>query len=103
MTGSWYSKNLGDAMLAGESLDRIRAQFLSAYRKAENPGQMAAFVRHQSEGDLHCEVRVFFTPASVVVAKTAGATPCAPPRPDGLGLLAGAEDSLARFFPGHGN
>jgi hypothetical protein len=102
MTGSWYSKNLGDAMLAGESLDRIRAQFLSAYRKAGKPGQMAVFVRHQSEGSLHCEVRIYFTPASVVVAKAVGATPCAPPSPDDLGLLAGPENSRERFFSGYG-
>jgi len=100
MTENWYTKNLGDAMLAGAALDRIKAQFLSAVQETGKSGQMAVFIRHQSEGRLHCEVSVYFTPATAVLAKAVGATPCDPPSPDDLGLLAGAEDSRARFFPG---
>ncbi len=96
---AWFTSNLGDAMWAEESLDQIKALFLPAYEKANRPQEMAVFVRHESEGRLHCEVNVYFSPATVAVAKAVGATPCSKPSPSGLGLLAGAEDSWAIFFP----
>ncbi len=96
---SWFTCNLGDAMLAGESLDRIKALFLSSNAKAENPDDMAVFMRHESEGRLHCDVVVYFTPAARAVAKAVGAIACPKPAPGSLGMLAGSEESWAVFFP----
>ncbi len=95
----WFSKNLGDGILACEPLDRLEELFLSVYAKADNPEEMAAFIRHESEGRLHCEVKVYFSPAAFVVAREVDALPCARPSPDGLGLLAGSEDSWLTLFP----
>ena len=100
MTDSWLTCNLGDAMLAGELLEQIRTYFLSC-TTADNAAQdMAAFVRHESEGRLHCEVHVYFSPAAVEIAKAFGASPCAKPSSADLGLLAGSEASRTVLFPG---
>lgn len=95
---TWFTANLGDAMWAEESLDQIKALFLSASEDANRPQEMAVFVRHESEGRLHCEVRAYFSPAAVAVAKAVGATPCPKPFPDGLGLLAGMKESWTLLF-----
>jgi hypothetical protein len=95
----WFTKNLGDAMLAGESLENIKTLFLSVYEKSENAKEMALFVRHESEGHLHCEVKIYFPPAAVFLAEAVDATPCKRPSPDGLDLLAGSEASWSVFFP----
>ena len=96
---TWFTKNLGDAMLAGEPLEQIKALFLSAYERAENADEMALFFRHESEGSLHCEVKIYFTPASAFVAEAVDATPCNKPSPAGLGLLAGSEAAWPVLFP----
>ena len=98
----WFTKNLGDALLAREALDRIAALFVSEYGKTGCPAEAAVFLRHESEGRLHCEARVYFSPATLALAQTAGAAPCARPSPDGLSLLIGAEDSWSVLFPPHG-
>lgn len=95
----WFTRNLGDAMLAGESIDRIRESFLSEYEKSGRPAAMALFIRHESEGQLHCDVKVFFSPASASVAQAFDAVPCARPSHDGLGLLAGSALSWSILFP----
>ena len=95
----WFTRNLGDAMLAQEPLDRIHDLFLPAYEQADGSKEMAVFIRHESEGRLHCEVKVYFSPASVAVARAVDAEPCARPSPDGLGLLVGSEDSWSALFP----
>lgn len=88
---TWFTKNLGDAMLAEESLGHIKALFTEAYEKTNNPKDMAVFIRHDSEGRLHCEVNVYFTPATVSVAKAVDAIPCQIPSSESLGLLVGSE------------
>ncbi len=57
---TWFTCNLGDAMLAGESLEHIKTLFSLEYEKANNPKGMAIFIRHESEGRLQCEVKVYF-------------------------------------------
>jgi uncharacterized protein YeaO (DUF488 family) len=97
---SWFESNLGDAMLAGESIAHVKALFLSEYEKAGRPADMAVFVRHESEGRLHCEAKVYFSPASAVVADVVVAIPCEKPCADGLGLLAGSAEAWPALFPG---
>jgi len=60
---------------------------------------MAAFTRHESEGHLHCEVKIYFSPMSVTVAREVNARPCEKPSPTGLSLLAGSEESWLALFP----
>ena len=95
----WFTINLGDAMLAEEPLNHIKELFLSEYVKSNGPKEMAVFIRHESEGRLHCEVRVYFSPSSVAVAVAVDAVPCARPSPDDLGLLAGSKAAWLVFFP----
>ena len=78
---------------------QIEGLLRSAYAKAGNPKDFAAFIRHESEGRLHCEVKIYFSPATAVVAGEVGAEPCAKPSQDGLSLLVGGEDSWATLFP----
>jgi hypothetical protein len=100
---TWFSCNLGDAMLAGEPLDNIKTLFLSEYEKANSSKTMAVFFRHESEGRLHCEVKVYFSPQTAVVAKAANAVPCEKPLPGGLGLLVGPIESWSTLFPENNN
>lgn len=94
----WFSLNLGDAMLAEEALNRTKALFLTEYLKSNSPRDMALFFRHESEGRLHCEVKVYFSPASALLATALDAAPCNRPSPDDLGLLAGSEDAWSILF-----
>ena len=96
---SWFTKNLGDAMLAGDSLDHIKALFASKCALADNPQDMAIFIRHETESHLYCAIKVYFSPASAYVAKEVDATPCNQPSPDNLELLAGPEACRSIFFP----
>lgn len=98
----WTRINLGDAMLAAEQLDQIKSVFLAGYENAGTPAEMAVYYRHESEGRLHCELIVYFSPASAEVATAVGATPCHRPRSEGLDLLAGSEEAWPVLFPGLG-
>ena len=99
MTSAWFTKNLGDAMLAGEDMARLEALYLSTYEQSDRSGNKAIFIRHESEGHLHCEVKAYFSPDAVAVAQAVDADPCARPSRDGLSLLAGREDSWQALFP----
>jgi len=96
---NWFCKNLGDAMLALESQDRLAQYLTTLYAKAGNPSHMAAFFRHESEGHLHCEVKVYLSPGSAAAARAIGAEPCERPSTHELGLLAGGRDSWQELFP----
>ena len=92
-------KDLGDPLLAGEPLSRLEALFRAERGKAGDPVEMAIFVRQESEGRLHCEVRAYFSPASATVARAVDADPCDRPSPEGLSLLAGTPDAWRALFP----
>lgn len=96
---TWFTSNLGDAMLAAEPLDHIKALFHSEYEAATDSKAMAMFIRHESEGRLHCEVKIYFSPAAIDVAKAVGAIACGQPASEGLSLLAGSNESWSVFFP----
>ena len=95
----WRAKRLGDPLLAEESLALIQEVFRSEYERAGRPADMAVFVRHESEGRLHCEAHAYFSPAAARIARAVEAVPCRRPSPEGLGLLAGAPASWRALFP----
>jgi hypothetical protein len=96
---SWYSKELGDGMLAATPSDEIREVFMQLFDAAGKPLDMAVFTRHESEGRLHCEVIAYFSPAAAEVAQAFEAQPCEKPAPAELGLLAGDPLSWPVLFP----
>ena len=99
LMSSWFCRNLGDALMALEPLDHIQTLFQSAYPVLGSPKDVAVFVRHNSEGHLHCQVEVYVSPASVLLAKEMDAEPCDRPSINGLVLLIGSEDSWSTLFP----
>ncbi len=88
-------------MLACDQQDRIKQLLLLAYAHAGRPKEMAAFIRHESEGRLHCEVKIYFSPMFVNVAREIDAEPCEKPSADGLSMFAGSQDSWQVLFPEH--
>ncbi len=96
---TWYSKELGDGMMAATPSGEIEAAFLRLFNAAGKPLEMAVFTRHASEGRLHCEVTAYFSPAAKNVAQAFDAQPCEKPARAGLGLLAGDQGSWSALFP----
>lgn len=94
----WFCMNLGDAMLAFQGLSRIKDAFQSAYSSTDCPDNAAVFLLHES-GRLHCEAKVYFSPASGLIAKSLGAESCEQPAKDGLSLLVGSPDAWSVLFP----
>ncbi len=90
----WYSKALGDGLLAAESLHQIEQRL----RPRCVDDKAAVFIRETSEG-LQCEITVYFSPALSAVAESIGAVPCAPPSRAGLSLLIGVDASWSALFP----
>jgi len=95
----WFSKNLGDAMLAHDSLHQLEKLFSAAYARAGKPGDMAAFMRHESEGRLHCEVKVYLSPSFFAVAEEVNAELSSKPSPAGLSILVGSQECWSTLFP----
>jgi len=95
----WYSKELGDGMMASMPTDEIQEAFLRSFVAAGKPLTMAVFTRFESEGRLHCDVTAYFSPAAAEIAKAFDAQPCGKPSRAGLGLLAGDELSWSVLFP----
>lgn len=98
----WRSTSLGDAQTAFMDCRDIAEVFEAMFETAGRPEDMAVFVRNDSEGRLHCEVTVFFSPAAQALAKRYRAGPCEKPSADGLDLLAGDPACWPRLFPGAG-
>lgn len=91
---NWYELNCGDPTLC----DPIVQEVLKVYdeishRGALSPGA-AVFSRHESRGDLHCELILYFTPAAGYVASGVGAICSAQPASQGLSLIAGSSVTL---------
>lgn len=95
---AWFASNLGDAMLAGDAIEHIKTLFQSACARFGGSDEMAIFIRHESEGRLHCEARVYFSPAAACVAEAVDARVCQRPNPSSLGLLAGSENAWSVLF-----
>ena len=96
---SWYSINLGDAIMAATPSAEIEESFLASFNAAGKPSNMAVFTRAESEGRLHCEVIAYFSPAAPKVASAFAAQPCEKPARAGLDLLAGDPHCWVVLFP----
>lgn len=96
---AWFTKNLGDAMLAHPALEQLRELFGQTYGLNGYADDTALFTRHESEGRLHCEVKVYFSPATFSIATVVNATPCRKPIPTDLGLFMGSEAAWPALFP----
>lgn len=96
---TWYCCNLGDAMLAAPALDNIQAQVVAASANDVIIDECAVFYRHESEGRLHCELVVYFSPQAARMPIAANLRPCAKPAKQGLSLLLGTASSWSILFP----
>lgn len=72
---AWYRLNLGDPLLADAQCEAIA----QAARKAG----LAVYSRHEGEGQLHCELILYFPAGSNTLAQAYGALVCGDP---GAGL-----------------
>lgn len=95
----WYSTSLGDGMTSGVVAAEIEEAFARSFASAGSPPAMAVFTRPETEGRLHCEVIVYFSPATREIATAFDAEPCTKPVRTGLILLAGDERSWSVLFP----
>lgn len=96
---TWFSKQLGDGILAFEPKDRIEALFAPLFAAAARPVEMAVFTRHELEGRLQCEVVAYFSPAAQAIARRMDAQACEKPLRAELDLLAGEPGCWAVLFP----
>ena len=95
----WFSKQLGDGILAYESKDQIQAMFPPLFAAAARPVDMAVFTRHELEGRLQCEVVAYFSPAAEVIARQMDVQACEKPASAELDLLVGEPACWAVLFP----
>lgn len=95
----WRAKTLGDAQTAFLECRDMAEVCESVIEAAGRPLDKAVFVRNDSEGRLHCEVTVYFSPAASDLAKRFTAATCEKPEAAGLDLLAGDPACWGRLFP----
>lgn len=96
---TWFSKSLGDAMYGDTSLEKLGAYVKQALARAGDPPDMAVFTRLESEGRLHCELVVYFSPAARQAAEIFESEPCEKPVRAGLDLFAGNPACWSMLFP----
>lgn len=90
----WFAANLGDAMLAGEELERVCALF---EQQREGNAATAVLMRHENLGRLHCELVLYFPPELAELAAAVGAQACGRPGLSGLGVAIGSAQRLAEL------
>ena len=98
---TWYSRNLGDAIYGGDQYleEVVQPSFQQAFAREGDPPAMAVFTRLESEGRLHCELVVYFSPAAHDLADLCDGEPCEKPARAGLKLFAGDERAWSTLFP----
>jgi hypothetical protein len=99
MSETWYSSEIGDGIMAAGPAAEIETAFYRLFNSAGRPASMAVFSRLESEGRLHCEMVVYFSPAAAEIARQFEAEPCEKPARAGLGLLAGDKAAWGLLFP----
>lgn len=95
----WFSKQLGDGILAYAPKEQIQDLFRALFAAAGRPAAMAVFTRNELEGRLQCEVVAYFSPAAEVIARQLDAQACEKPSRAELDLLAGEPGCWTVLFP----
>ena len=95
----WRRLDLGDATLADAAFARAAAAFAAFWERAGRPAGTGLFVRHESDGGLHCRLRLYYPPAAAGAAEEAGAEPCPRPEPGDLGIASGSPRAGDLLFP----
>ena len=93
---SWYSVNLGNAINAEPTIDKIQKMFTPLFAKSGSPIDMAVFYLQDSTSN---DITIYFTPKTHVLAKAFNATSCQKPQyHKKLGLLVGSQSAVKHFF-----
>jgi hypothetical protein len=100
-TNAWFRKNLGDAMLADAAVADAISRFIDLYQphqhhphhphhpQHQQHQQAGLYLRHESDGQLHCAAILYFTPDAHALAHLMGASACLKPELYDMGLIAG--------------
>ncbi len=83
---AWWCLDLGDAWLASDGLERLQQQYRLFLQSGEG-GDLRLWQRHESEGQLHCRLTVYFPPEAAAFAGFVAAQPCPEPGKTGLSEL----------------
>ncbi|UAW99413.1 hypothetical protein KEM63_05455 [Halopseudomonas nanhaiensis] len=83
-TQGWRRLVLGDPMLVDAQVDALARE---AIIRLGSDAMLA--LRHESTGDLHCQVIAYFSPGADDWARSLGGRLCAAPMRSGLSVLAG--------------
>ncbi|WP_374972580.1 hypothetical protein [Spongiibacter marinus] len=97
MAAGWHCLNLGDALLAEPQHTALVTDFQRRYSASATPRVL--ITRHESEGRLHCEVLVYFSPGCEALVAAWQARPCRAPGGSGLSYSTGAGSEWQRAFP----
>lgn len=80
---AWWSLDLGDAWLAVDALECLHQQW-QAFGAHDS---VRLWQRHESEGQLHCRLKVYFPPEAERFALFMKAALCVEPSMTGLSEL----------------
>jgi hypothetical protein len=92
---AWFSKNLGNGMVAYTPTREIMNAFTPLFTAAGLPVEMAVFSGNDQQGN----VIVYFSPSASDLAKMFGAQPSEKPPREGLSLLVGDARAWEYFYP----
>lgn len=86
-------------MWADEAVENVKELFQAEFDSKGQPEEMALFVRHESDGRLHCQLMLYLPPNLKGLAGQIEAISCPVPLADDLSLLVGSESAWSIFFP----
>lgn len=97
-SSSWCVLNLGDPILADEALGQVLDAARVACLSGEPGEALAVFQRHESEGRLHCELKLYFSPGLNALARSFGARACPIPNSSDLARVVGSDQAAQRLL-----
>jgi hypothetical protein len=92
---SWFSKNLGNGVVALGPTQDIMNAFTPLFAAAGLPIDMALFSGH----DERRNIIIYFSPGASKLANICGAQPCEKPGREDLALLVGHSGAWEHFDP----
>jgi hypothetical protein len=95
---AWLAKNMGDAMPPWDSLDRIETLHTSLHGVVDGRREISVFIRHESDGRLHCKVMPCFSPDAFLLATALDAVPYSRPSKHDLSLHVDPGDCWQMLF-----